>query len=185
MKEIWKDIVGFENMYQISNYGNVKSLERIVPFGRSYRTIKERIVNKYDNGKGYLYVKLYKKHKETDKYVHRLVAESFLINPNEYPQVNHIDENKQNNMVENLEWCSVSYNIKYANGMNKRLTTRIKNGAKTAERPVLQFSLNGDFIKEFKSAYQANRELNIHEPNIRESIKRKNGTCGGFRWVYK
>ena len=105
MIEIWKDIEGYENLYQVSNLGRVKSLNY-------NHTGKEKIM-KAKKDKGYLRVQLYKDGKPKFYSVHRLVATSFLPNPNNLSQVNHIDEDKSNNIVDNLEWCSAKYNSNY------------------------------------------------------------------------
>lgn len=101
--EIWKDIKGYEGKYQVSNYGNVKSL--------NYRRTKtEKVLKPWDAGRGYLQVVFTRK-----KYaIHRLVAETFISNPNHYSDVNHIDGNKKNNHVDNLEWCTRKHNIQHA-----------------------------------------------------------------------
>lgn len=106
MIERYKDIKGFEGIYQISNYGNVISLKRGTPKALSLQT----------DQKGYLSVKLYNGSNYKRYKIHRLVAESFIPNPNNYPQINHINENKSDNRVENLEWCDNKYNSIYSNG---------------------------------------------------------------------
>lgn len=116
MQEVWKDVQGYEGSYQVSNMGNVKSLERYVKrYGKDF-LIKERILAQTDNGYGYKFVSLVplegKAHKK-NHYIHRLVAQSFIPNLNGYPEVNHIDEDKQNNSTNNLEWCSTQYNMRY------------------------------------------------------------------------
>lgn len=105
-KEIWKDIQGYEGLYQVSNLGNVKN--KIQPYLK-----QEKIYKKFSNSNGYLFVGLRKDKKRKFKYIHRLVAEAFIPNPNNLPQINHKDENKQNNCVNNLEWCTNKYNQNY------------------------------------------------------------------------
>ena len=108
--EIWKDILGYEGLYQVSNYGRVRSLK----YG------KEKILKQQINTDGYLHIDLYKNKKRKNYNVHRLVTIAFLENPNNYPQVNHKDENKQNNHIDNLEWCDYKYNCNYGTRKNKR-----------------------------------------------------------------
>ena len=103
MNEIWKNIAGYEGLYEVSSFGRVRSLR----FG------KTKILKPGKNKKGYLRVSLCKNGKQKTFFVHRLVAQAFLENPQNLPQINHKDENKQNNRLENLEWCSCDYNNNY------------------------------------------------------------------------
>ena len=109
----WKDIPGYEGLYQVSNLGEIKSL--------NYRnTGKEKILKLIKDKKGYFHVNLYKNGKLKNLQVHRLVAMAFIPNHNNYNQVNHKDENTSNNAVENLEWCTAKYNSNYGN-RNKKI----------------------------------------------------------------
>lgn len=137
MKEVWKEIKDF-NKYQISNFGRVKN-----NFGK---ILKPQLRHGYyDIG---LYNKKYKLSPKLIK-IHRLVAEAFLPNPNNYSIVNHKDENKTNNNVNNLEWCTQKYNVNYGKRNNK------------IRKRVLQFDLNNNFIKEYESITIASKECNI------------------------
>lgn len=120
MEEIWKDIKGYEGKYQVSNYGSVKTL--------NYRRTGTARLLIPKNDKGYLAVGLYKNGKRKMFLIHRLVAEAFIPNPENLPQVNHIDEDKTNNYVENLEWCTQSYNNNYGTRL-KRVSESLKNRA--------------------------------------------------------
>lgn len=113
--EVWKDVTGFEGLYEVSSYGNLRSVDRDILCNGGYykhfngKTIKTKL-NKY----GYPSAGLWYKGKRTDVVIHRLVAEAFIDNQNNYEQINHIDGNKTNNHVENLEWCDNNYNMKHA-----------------------------------------------------------------------
>lgn len=120
MQELWKPILGYENEYHISNFGNVKSLQRVFTRKDGKKlTIKEKILTPSMDKKGYPRITLCNINKKqiTPK-VHRLVAEHFIENPNNYTQVNHIDGNKQNNNITNLEWCTVLQNNVHAKENN-------------------------------------------------------------------
>lgn len=122
MEEIWKDVPNYEGFYQISNFGNVKSLDRITKKNRlEKRKIFGRSLNKIECSNKYLSVRLSKNGIVKMKLIHRLVAISFLLNNQNKTQVNHIDGNKQNNILSNLEWVTHSENAKHAyiNGLSK------------------------------------------------------------------
>ena len=116
MEEIWKDIQGYEGQYQVSNFGSVKSLDRIDSRGWKRKGKIMKLCVKED---GYLVIGLTKNNYHKKFLVHRLVAEAFLNKTNETEEVNLIDENKQNNAVDNLEWCTISYNSSYGQGKKK------------------------------------------------------------------
>ena len=130
MVEEWADIKGFEGLYQVSNLGRVKSLEREI--GHRYkgrtRTISERIIGGHDNGHGYKCVHLEKDKKRHVKYIHRLVAEAFLVCDGGRTYVNHKDHNMANNRADNLEWCTQKENVDYSRGRMKH-TKRSKKSA--------------------------------------------------------
>lgn len=125
--EIWKDVAGFEGLYQVSNFGNVISVTRTITRsdGKTYLK-KGKQLKSFVTNRGYEYVMLNdcnsKQHLKT---VHRLVAQAFVNNPNNLPIVNHKDENKLNNAASNLEWCTHSYNNVY-NGVNRRISSKLK-----------------------------------------------------------
>lgn len=131
MIEIWKDIPGYEGLYQVSNLGKVKSLS----FRNNQTTIKrEKILSVLKKDNKYLYISLSKNGKRKNKYIHRLVAEAFIDNKNKYPFVNHIDYDVTNNKVDNLEWCTQEYNVKYSiKNMYKR---RKRTHSNTGERYI-------------------------------------------------
>lgn len=120
----WKDVKGFEGLYMVSENGNVKSVERVSENTGSYSgkvTVKEKILKQTINRLGYHVLTLFKDGDRHFRIVHRLVAESFLDNPNNYKEVNHKDLNKSNNNVLNLEWCNRKYNVNHS--FNSRITT--------------------------------------------------------------
>ena len=179
MKEIWKDIQGYEGKYQVSNLGNVKSLNY-------HGTCKERILIPGKTTNGYLFVSLSKNSKVKNFKIHRLAAQAFIENTENLLEVNHIDENKLNNRVDNLEWCSHEYNINYGTRSARELETRKLKKCKNAERTVLQFTKDGKFVNEYKSISEAERFTEINQGNICSCCKgRRYKTAGGYIWKYK
>ena len=148
ISEQWKPIKGFEGLYEVSDLGRIKSLSRYVRSKANSRMkIPERILKPGKNKYGYAVVILMKNNKRKNKLVHRLVAGAFINNPEKYPMVNHIDGNKQNNKVSNLEWCSASYNIKHAylTGLNKK------------PKHVIQLDIKGRVIKKYFSVRETEK----------------------------
>ena len=151
--EEWKSIPGYEGLYEVSSYGRVKSLDRYVKGkSESYRLHKGRILNPSKDTNGYLKVLLKCNTKCKTITVHRLVAQIFIPNPDNLPCVNHLDEDKTNNRVENLEWCTQQYNLNY-NGVLKRRSQRMKeNGIvlKRIKHPELIGLDEKEYIKEYR-----------------------------------
>lgn len=141
MSEIWKPIKGYEGFYEVSNLGNVRIVERRVRFGNQFRTVKPKNLKPNDNGKGYKYYSLrVNGGKVKHVYAHRVVAEVFLCNCFDLPEVNHIDGNKSNNCVDNLEWCTRSENLVHAHrtGLNYSLKGEANPQAKLTTEKVLK-----------------------------------------------
>lgn len=182
-KEIWKDIVGYEGLYQVSNLGRVKSLKRKVYAGRGkMRWQYERILsNKKENGNGYKIVNLFKNGKGKNKYIHRLVAESFLENQNNLPQINHKDENKSNNCVNNLEYCTCQYNCTYN---NLHIRRGLKSRNNKMSKKVYQLNENNKILKEYPSISEASRQVNISFQAISDCLNGKQKHSAGYKWKY-
>lgn len=159
MQEIWKDIINFPN-YQISNLGNVYSK-------KNYKIRKSFVSN------GYLCIYLFKNGKRYRKKIHRLVAEAFIPNPNNLPIINHIDGNKMNNIVSNLEWCTSKQNTIHAYKTGLMKTKQIN-----------QYDLKGNFIKTWDSIISASVELQLNRKSIQHCCMHRNKTSGGYIWRY-
>ena len=186
--EIWRDIKGYEGLYQISNLGRVKSLGR-----KSYSNVclKDKILNPALECKnGYKRVCLCKDGKEKRIKVHRLVAQAFIPNPDNKPIINHKDGNKINNSVENLEWCTYKENAQHAikTGLidtEKRISNMKKIGKRSYKnncRKIKQYDLNGIFIKEWSSLKEASLEMKIINTSISNCIKGRSKSAGGYIW---
>ena len=153
-KEYWKPVVGYEGLYEVSNWGRVKSLKRLVKSPRGYRTVCERTLKPTKDSHGYLCVSLYKEGEMKFVKIHRLVAEAFLNNPDNLPQINHKDEDKTNNHVNNLEWCDAQYNCNYGT-RTERLSKSQINGKRS--KIVIQYNLDGTFVREWQSTRECER----------------------------
>ena len=167
MEEIWRDIKDYEGYYQVSNRGIVKSLERMKRNNGGYQKIPEKILKVYDNGKGYLRVQLCKDGKVKNCRINRLVAQAFLPNPNNLPEVNHIDQDKTNNCVENLEWCTTQYNVEYSQA-----------------KAVIGINKISGLILEFPSLMEAERQTGISNKHICDCLKGRCKSAGGYYWQY-
>lgn len=155
MKEIYKDIKGYEGLYQVSNLGNVRSLRN------------NKILIKKTDRYGYSVVNLANKIVKTKK-VHRLVAEAFIPNPNNLKTVNHIDKNRKNNNVNNLEWLSIKDNVNYS-----------------CSKKVLKYDLDGNFMEKYDSVKEACEKNNVFRGNIRRCCNDFKKTTGGYKWRYE
>lgn len=176
MEEIWKDVKDYEGLYQISNYGRVKSLARTAHSKYSDRQLKEIIMSPKTTRFGYYAVRLCKNGKKKDFLVHRLVAQAFIPNNFNLPQINHKDENRKNNNVENLEWCDASYNINYGN-RNKKVSEKIS-------RKVAKYDLEGNLLKVYKSMTEAQNENGIWHSEIGKCCRKISKTASNFMWEY-
>ena len=185
-KEIWKDIKGYEGEYQVSNFGRVRSIDKYVNCGliHSNKALKKGKILKLSERNGYLGVGLCNGKSQKSKLVHKLVAEAFIENPNNYNCVNHKDENKQNNCVNNLEWCSILYNNTYGNRL-KKISKSLINNPKISKK-VNQYDLNGRFIKQWESIMEVERQLDINNSNISSCCSNKKAykSAGGYIWKY-
>lgn len=187
MERVWKDIVGYNGKYKISNDGLVKSTVG-----------NEKILKPFTTEKGYLKIRLSKKGKEKNYRIHRLVAEAFIPNPNNYPQVNHKDECKTNNTVwinedgsidqekSNLEWCTNEYNVNYGTH-NQRISNSLTNGKRSKQ--VYQYSLDGKIINIWSSAAECERIDNFKSSAVSACCRNKfniegNNIYKGYRWSY-
>lgn len=186
MQEIWKDIPNYENLYQISNLGNVRSL----CFGA--RNVKKsnvvKLLKSSKSNLGYYKIQLYKDGKSKMFYIHRLVALLFINNPDNKTQVNHIDGNKANNAVDNLEWVTPKENISHAidNGLFYYAPMKGKKGkSNPTSKTIHQYDLNGNFIAEYCGISEAARILNINASCISLALLGKHKTCKGYVWKYK
>lgn len=171
MEELWKSVLHFEGLYEVSSLGNVKSL-------RQNKIMKHNV----DKG-GYHRVPLYKNGKKLYKAIHRLVAQAFIPNIDNKPQVNHIDSDRSNNNVNNLEWVTSSENNTHAYKFGKNYSRfGVQNGK---SQPIIQYDLNGNFIKEWESLNLCADTLDLQESCISLCCSGKRNSTGGFKFKKK
>lgn len=166
MKEEWRPVIGYEGLYEVSNLGNVRSLCA----GRWKTRMDRKPVPDKD---GYLTVNIKKNGKYKCAKIHRIVAEAFIPNPNNYPAINHMDEDKTNNRFDNLEWCTNKYNNNY------------HGKAQRCNKPVIQLTVDGVEIARFGSVNDAAKALNTNPANISAALHGVHKTMGGYVWLFQ
>lgn len=164
--EEWKEVYGFDVLYEISNRGRLRTKHH----GEQGYKNEYRYIEPTNNGKGYLRFNLHKNHIQKTVYVHRLVAEYFVENPNGYTEINHKDENKSNNVAMNLEWCGRKYNCNYGT-RNERCGNR--KPIRCKETGVI-----------YESAEYAAKILNASKTALSNCLNGRSKTCAGYTWEY-
>ena len=165
---MWKEVKGYENSYQVNECGDVRSIRN-----------DKHIISPKTTNSGYLQVHLYKNGKCKAFLVHRLVASAFLINPYDYETVNHIDENKLNNHVDNLEWCSLKMNNEKYNNNHPIKTRKIKIDVNVEQR-----DLDGCLIKTWKNPREVKIKTGFNDWSIKQCCKGVRKTAYGYHWNY-
>ena len=184
--EVWRDVVGFEGLYRVSDKGNVRSVER--RDSRGHRRRGRMLSPGHNRLNGYPQVGLRKNGVLKKKYIHRLVAETFLPNPNGLPQVNHRDEVKDNNNVGNLEWCDSNYNINYG--------TRTERTAQTRSKKVRATNIKTNEVVKFNSTHDAGRKgydqgnvakacKGVYKARTGKLVGGDGRTYRGYKWYYE
>ena len=170
MIEIWKDIKDWEGLYQVSNLARVRSVERVVQFGNQKRLVKSQILKQTLTKNGYLSVMLCNGKITKRCYIHRLVAEAFKPNPYNKPEIDHINRIKTDNRIENLRWVDRPEQLE-----NRDISKYTK--------PVIQLTLNNEFVNKFDSISEASRQTGINDESIRQCYHGKRKSAGGYRWI--
>lgn len=192
MKEEWKPVVGWESTHKVSNLGRVKSIHRTIICSDGRKIEYPEYELKQHEWCGYMKVHLNCGKKRKWEYVHRIVGQAFLDNPDNLPCINHKDYNRSNNIADNLEFCTYKYNNDYSNSTQKMLeaSRKVKSWEKAVpksveitSKPVLQFTLDGRFVAEYPSTQEAARQTGAKHICCVCNGKRK--SAAGYIWRYK
>lgn len=174
MQEIWKIIGNGYERYEVSSYGRIRSFAQ--------DSVNGKIKEGYPDHKGYMKIRLYNRNGESKFFpIHRLVAEAFIENPHNFPFINHKDEDKSNNHVENLEWCTNEYNINY--GTRNERAAKANRCCRTTSTRVYSVDENGQ-VEYFDSIGEAERQTGNSHCNIVRALKGRRSRCGGRQWFY-
>lgn len=180
MSEVWKDIDDYEGLYQVSNMGRVRSLDRIVKNHYSFKQVKGRILKQTSTKLNYKRVTFSINQKQKSFLVHRLIAKAFIPNPHNCPIINHKDENPANNNISNLEWCTHTYNMNYGTAISRK-TKKLLN--KQGAKKVYQY-LKGELIKVWPSASECRRS-GFSQGHVSSCCRGVRKQHKGFTWSYE
>lgn len=177
MEEIWKAVIGYEGRYEVSNKGRIKRLLRVV-VGRNKHvySIKEAFLIPSRDKDGYLVCKLRNGMTRKQLRVHRIVAEAFIPNPNQYPEINHRNEIVSDNSVYNLEWCNSKYNTNYGTGIYRR--------SLSIRKRIYQCTFDGTVISVYPSVSEESRQLKISKGNISSCLTGRIKSTSGYYFTY-
>lgn len=173
---LWKDVVGFEGLYIVSNQGEIRSVDHYVRCNSGMRLVKGRTLKPCDRGNGYPFVTMGKDGKQYNMSIHRVVAMAFLPNPYNLPEVNHKDTNTFNYSLDNLEWCDRQYNNNYFD--------RAYKAAREKRKRIVQIK-NGIVVKIWNSISEIERNMKISAGNISECCNGRRNTAGGYSWKFE
>lgn len=186
-QEIWKDVVGYEGLYQVSNLGRIKHLAVEAASGTGHYAKIETIKKQNLMKNGYWVVDLYKDNVRKTWLVHRLVALAFIPNPDNLPCVNHIDSDRANCVISNLEWCTASQNAKHSYDTNKRrekMNWKIGAENKNSKAVLMLDKISRKVLRTFDCIMDAERELGVLNNNIVNCLRGRSKTAGGYIWIY-
>ena len=176
--EIWKPVKGYENCYEVSDAGRIRSLDRTIVFkdGRKRKFYGQILNTQSTNNSGYITVGLHDTGSAKTVLLHRVVAEAFIDNPNGYEEVNHIDQNKFNNSASNLEWCTHKENVNHGD--------EIERGAIKQRKSFRQLDMDGNLIRVWNGFKKMQRETGFERKSVYECCIGKRESYKGYRWEY-
>lgn len=186
-REIWKPVVeeGFEDSYEVSNFGRIRSVDRIVESKRGPLRYKGKLIATPLNDDGYQIFNFCKARKKKHAKVHQVVARAFIPNPNNLPEVNHKDENKANNHVSNLEWCTREYNMNYGTGMERmRNHPNQKKRHEESKTPIVGVKIDDESTIRFESISEADR-IGFKRRNLWSALNGHDASHKGYVWCYE
>ena len=178
MEEVWKDVPGYEGLYEVSNLGRVRSLNY-------QNTGKSNIRIPFTAKNGYMSIRLSKDNKTRGFYIHRLVALVFVDNPNGWTEVNHKDEDKTNNRSDNLEWCTRKYNMVYGTGHKRSAEAQAGRTNTKSSKRIAQYDFDGNLIFVFPSASEVKRKLGYNRGRVCECARGECKQAYGYIWRYE
>jgi len=182
-EEIWKDVIGFEGLYEVSNNGRVRSLPReFIKSDGTWMRTRGTVIHQNTTHDGYAQIILLKNGRKHTKKAHRYVAIKFIENPNNLPQVNHIDGNKKNNHVSNLEWCDGKHNQQHA--VRTGLRKKYFGADHWNSREVYQLSFDGFLVGVYPSIVEAAKSVNRDVTTVHKVLIGTRKSCAGFKWTY-
>lgn len=181
--EIWKDIMGFEDRYQISNLGNLRSVDRLANHAKGgKRLIKGKKMKIFAIPRGYIFARLYDGNKSINRYIHRLVGQHFIPNPDNLPQINHKNGIKSDNRVENLEWCTMSHNIRHSyRELGQINSMQGKTGSLSPRAKRVFCITNGKY---YGSSLEATRELDLPVGKVSAVCLGDRPHTKGYKFIY-
>ena len=181
MSELWKDVYGYEEFYEVSSEGRVRSKQRLIKNAKGTYLKDGKILKPQERKHGYLSVWLYTEDSKRQVSVHRLVAEAFCERKDGQDEVNHLNENKQDNRAINLSWCTKQENCSYGN-RGALISSKNTNGKRS--KPVNQYTLSGEFVARYPSIHEVARQNGFGVGNVYHAIKKQQATAYGYYWEY-